>query len=65
MKCRHCGTSVEEPFHIITSCEAFMAERHEEFNCLEWQKDTEWEISQMMRFLEKTRVSNLEEGETN
>ena len=61
MKCRHCGTVVEEPVHIITECEAFMAERYEEFNCLEWQDDTEWEISQMMRFLEKFRVTNLEE----
>ena len=65
MKCRHCGTVVEEPVHIITECEAFMAERYEEFNCLEWQQDTEWDISQMMRFLEKTRVTNLEEEEIN
>ena len=65
VKCRHCGTVVEEPVHIITNCEAFMAERHEEFNCLEWQMDTEWEISQMMRFLEKTRVINLEDEDSN
>ena len=57
---------VEEPVHIIAKCfMAIMAERYGEFNCLEWQLDTEWDISQMMRFLEKTRVTNLEEEEIN
>ena len=51
----------EEPAHIIRECEAFWQERLEEFNCLEWLPDMEWTVDQMMRFINKTQVINLED----
>ena len=56
-----CGNSVEEPAHIIRECEAFCAERYDEFGCLEWHSETDWKIDQMMKFLAQPRVKNLEE----
>ena len=55
--------SQKEPAHIIRECEAFCQERLEAFNFLEWHPDMEWTVNQMMRFLDKTRVRNLEEEE--
>ena len=57
------GEAKEEPSHIIRECEAFCQERLEAFNFLEWHPDMEWTVNQMMRFLDKTRVRNLEEEE--
>ena len=55
----------EEPAHIIIrECEAFWQERLEEFNNLEWQSETNWTVDQMIRFLNKARVKNLEEEES-
>ena len=61
VKCRMCGESKEEPAHIIRECEAFSAERYEEFGCPEWHSDREWNVDHMMQFLNKVRVKNLEE----
>ena len=63
IKCRMCGNSIEEPVHIIKECEAFWQERFNEFECLEWHSDKEWQVDQMIRFLNKIRVRNLEEEE--
>ena len=63
IKCRMCGEAKEEPAHIIRECEAFCLERLEAFNYLECPPDMEWTVNQMMRFLNKTRVRNLEEEE--
>ena len=62
-KYRMCGEAKEEPAHIIRECEAFCLERLEAFNYLECPPDMEWTVNQMMRFLNKTRVRNLEEEE--
>ena len=62
-KCRMCGEAKEEPAHIIRECEAFCQERLEEFNFLEFPPDMKWTVNQMMRFLNKPRVRNLEEEE--
>ena len=51
-KCRMCETSVEEPAHIIKDCKAFSVERFKELGCLEWHTDTEWNVDQMMHFLQ-------------
>ena len=63
IKCRMCGESVEEPVHIIKECEAFWQERFQEFECIEWHPDKEWNVDQMIRFLNEIRVRNLEEEE--
>ena len=63
VKCRLCGEAKEEPAHIIKECEAFCQERLEELNCLEWLPDMDWTVHQMMRFINKTRVKNLEDEE--
>ena len=65
IKCRMCGKSIEEPEHIIRECEAFFAERYDEFGCLEWHSGTDWKVDQMMKFLGQPRVSNLEEEQDN
>ena len=61
VKCRMCEISNEEPAHIFKECEAFSVERIEEFGCLEWHTDREWSVDQMMRFLNRTRVRDLED----
>ena len=61
VECRKCGEAKEEPAHIIRECEAFWQERLDEFNCLEWLPDMKWTIDQMMRFINKPQVRNLED----
>ena len=61
IKCRMCGKSIEEPAHIIRECEAFCLERWEEFNCQEWPPNMDWTVDQMIRFINKSRVKELEE----
>ena len=61
VKCRMCGVSNDEPAHIIKECEAFSVERFEEFGCLEWLTEREWNVDQMMHFLNRTRVRDLED----
>ena len=46
---RMCVKSFEEPEHIIRGCEAFFAERYDEFGCL-WHSGTDWKVDQMMKF---------------
>ena len=65
VKCRKCSEATEEPAHIIKDCEAFWQERLDEFNCLKWLPDMEWTVDQMIRFLKKPRVQNLEEESDN
>ena len=62
-KCRMCGKSKEEPAHIIKECDAFWQERLNVFGCFEWYPDREWSVDQMMKFLNKIRVKNLEDEE--
>ena len=61
IKCRNCGEAIEEPAHIIRECEAFAVERLEEFGYLEWHENTKWSVDQMIHFLNRTRVKELEE----
>ena len=61
IKCRMCGEASEEPAHIIRECEAFAVERLEEFGYLEWHEDIKWSVDQMIHFLNRTRVKDLEE----
>ena len=57
------GEAKEDPAHIIWECDAFCQRRLEVFNFLEWHPEMEWTVDQMMRFLNKTRVRNLEEDD--
>ena len=54
-----CGNSPEEPVHIIKECDAFCQERYV-FDCVEWYSDRDWSVDQMIRFLEKIQIRNLE-----
>ena len=63
VKCRMCGNSPEEPVHIIKECDAFCQERFNVFDCVEWFSDRNWSVDQMVQFLGKIRIRNLENEE--
>ena len=61
--CRLCGLAPEKADHILRDCPALGALRHECFGSYFWQKDQEWEMGGLIKFLSDERVLSLEDNE--